>query len=434
MIPSTRRRSTRTRKLSPEFLARVLLTAIVLVAVSMVALIVSVAGRGSTQGEQARMTLTGGRLEQASLDGPGRAARSIFKHSVIPGGVFTPEELRSALAQDAVAAVHYQGLNAHALRSETVKQDRVAYVSYRKDDQIYWTRNKVRVSQGETILTDGETQVRARCGNCISETPRFPVADVEPDVAELDRLVDDPVNQHDPSLSAAIRAALESALFGAGGTAGPSTARASGKGSPNAGGAGAAGSGMSGSAGTSGGSSAGSRAAALEEPVRSAALADSAGSAVDPGAVPIGGGRRLPDPGAEASGPSSDRPADSGQDAPVGSPAASPAFNPTESTTPSQALLPAENSSLLPAENSLGSPTAGGVVPPGIDLPPGLDPANPVLPLAAQPTPSVADSGEEHQETKAEVASLPEPGAVLLLGGGAAAALLRRHRAAQRSR
>ena len=128
--------------------------------------------------------------ELASLDTTDTAsARPVFRHSVIPGGVYTPAELKNALARDAVAASHYPSLQPEAVRAAVVTQDRFAYVSYRKDDRIYWTRNKVRLSAGETILTDGANEIRARCGNCISDTAMLPVADVEPDAAELDRLV-----------------------------------------------------------------------------------------------------------------------------------------------------------------------------------------------------------------------------------------------------
>ena len=97
--------------------------------------------------------------ELVSLDSPDAAsARPVFRHSVIPGGVYTPAELKNALARDTVASSHYPSLEPDAVRAAVVTQDRLAYVSYRKDDQIYWTRNKVRLSAGETILTDGTTR------------------------------------------------------------------------------------------------------------------------------------------------------------------------------------------------------------------------------------------------------------------------------------
>ena len=177
-------------------------------------MIVSVAGGRSDDATRSGMRIVGEGLDLASLDALVGADRPVYRHSVVAGGVYTPDELRDVLVQDAIAATHYQGLNQNAIRTETLKQDRFAYVSYRKNDQIFWTRNKVKLSEGETVLTDGNKEIRARCGNCISETPQLPVAEVEPASVEFDQLVDD---SGDPFLSAAIRSALESPSFSSGG-------------------------------------------------------------------------------------------------------------------------------------------------------------------------------------------------------------------------
>jgi hypothetical protein len=120
-------------------------------------------------------------------------SRPVYKYSVVNGGAYTTDELARAIARDPVVAAHYRTVNIAHLRAETVADDRFAYMSYRRGDQIYWTRHKVRLRQGETILTDGTTQVRARCGNCISLTPMDPVAETDPDMVEFEALMDDPV-------------------------------------------------------------------------------------------------------------------------------------------------------------------------------------------------------------------------------------------------
>jgi hypothetical protein len=122
--------------------------------------------------------------------------RSIFRHSVVPGGVYSDGELRAAMRDDPVVAAHYKAIGRVSLRAEVVPHDRMVYVSYRRGDDIYWTGKKVLLRAGETILTDGSTQIRARCGNCISETPVAPLADVEPDVDEFDALA--PAEESDP--------------------------------------------------------------------------------------------------------------------------------------------------------------------------------------------------------------------------------------------
>ena len=130
------------------------------------------------------------------IDGtvPAIADRPVYKHSVIPGGVRDQRDLAGAIERDPVVAQHYRDLDPATMRRETLSADQLAFVSYRMGDRIYWTKQKVRISAGETILTNGDTLIRARCGNCISLEPMLPTADDEPDPAELDALQgDDPL-------------------------------------------------------------------------------------------------------------------------------------------------------------------------------------------------------------------------------------------------
>ena len=176
-----RRRHARRRRVATGFAASVLLLA---------AIIVFVAAWGRQNPEPASASIDSSAVEMSS-DAALVSERPIYRHSVIAGGAYNPEELGSAMLQDAVVAGHYRGLVPNAVRAEIVTEDRLVYVSYRKDDRIYWTKNKVLLRQGETILTDGTNQIRARCGNCISEKPLSPVSETEPDPIEFDRLVDD---------------------------------------------------------------------------------------------------------------------------------------------------------------------------------------------------------------------------------------------------
>ena len=120
------------------------------------------------------------------------AGRGVYPYSVIPGGAFTVEELTTAIERDAVVAAHYAHLDSSRVRAETVPHNRYVHVSYRKGNNVYWTKKKVLLRRGETILTDGTTQIRARCGNCISEQPMEPTSPEEPETVEFDRLTDDP--------------------------------------------------------------------------------------------------------------------------------------------------------------------------------------------------------------------------------------------------
>jgi hypothetical protein len=146
--------------------------------------------------EPAQPVVSDGEAGSEPIDGiePATADRPTYKHSVIPGGAWDNRELAGAIERDSVVAQHYRGLDPATMRTEILKADRFAFVSYRMGDRIYWTKQKVRISAGETILTNGDTAIRGRCGNCISLEPMLPVADDEPNPAELDALLgDDPV-------------------------------------------------------------------------------------------------------------------------------------------------------------------------------------------------------------------------------------------------
>jgi hypothetical protein len=113
---------------------------------------------------------------------------AVYRYSVIPGGVDTPRDLTDAINQDPVVADHYRTVSLDRVRVETLKEDRRAYVSYRIGDQVYWTKHQVTLKAGERILTDGTTQIRGRCGNCIAYEPQMPTSDREPDTIEFDAL------------------------------------------------------------------------------------------------------------------------------------------------------------------------------------------------------------------------------------------------------
>ena len=102
-------------------------------------------------------------------------------------------------------------------------RDKFVHVSYRQGDQIFWTNNKVLLRQGETILTDGTTRIRARCGNCISEQPLLPTSDSEPDVVEFDRLVDETPSS---PVTAPVAALVRPMTTAPGGTGAPALAAA----------------------------------------------------------------------------------------------------------------------------------------------------------------------------------------------------------------
>lgn len=110
----------------------------------------------------------------------------LFPYSVIPGGARSSVELENALLKDPIAAAHYAGFDVARAHVIHLDRGRSVYVSYRIGDRIYWMSRKLWLPAGEAVLTDGENEARTRCGNRISETPRFPIAVAEPSRAMLD--------------------------------------------------------------------------------------------------------------------------------------------------------------------------------------------------------------------------------------------------------
>ena len=95
-------------------------------------------------------------------------------YALIPTGVGSVRDLRVALAKDEALELHFADFNlAHAVL-RVLDHDERAYVSYRKDGQILWTKHTLVVHKGEFVLDDGARQVRARCGNRIAEIETEP--------------------------------------------------------------------------------------------------------------------------------------------------------------------------------------------------------------------------------------------------------------------
>lgn len=117
------------------------------------------------------------------------APRRVYPYSIIPGGVSGVAELKRVIRADKVVAAHYADFDADKAQEVTVTRPRAVHVSYRKGDQVFWTAKKVMLAQGETLLSDGSNEMRARCANRISDVPRFPVEAHGPSEEELDTVL-----------------------------------------------------------------------------------------------------------------------------------------------------------------------------------------------------------------------------------------------------
>ena len=135
--------------------------------------------------------------------------RPVYPYSVVPGGVYRREDLAEAAARDRVVAAHYAGLRTERLRPVKLENERRAYVSYRIRNAVFWTRRPVRLARGETVLSDGENLVRARCGNRISDVPREPTAAAEPPEPVMDAGIADRKGLGEPLSPGRSRAILD---------------------------------------------------------------------------------------------------------------------------------------------------------------------------------------------------------------------------------
>ena len=114
-----------------------------------------------------------------------RSLRPVYPYSVVPGGVYSAQELQKALLKDRLVREHYADFNLAAVHVVTTAEARYAYVSYRRGGKLLWTTHRLRIPQGETLLTDGVNYCRTRCGNRLSATPRSPTSASEPPATVL---------------------------------------------------------------------------------------------------------------------------------------------------------------------------------------------------------------------------------------------------------
>ena len=125
---------------------------------------------------------------QAAIDvsAPAESRRTIFPYSVIPGGVRDAKELAATVSKDRVVAAHYSDFKLSAAHTVRLDQPAAMYVSYRVGNHIYWTRNRMVIPAGETLISDGENLARVRCGNRLSKIAALPVSVTEPPTEQLE--------------------------------------------------------------------------------------------------------------------------------------------------------------------------------------------------------------------------------------------------------
>ncbi|WP_321474362.1 PEP-CTERM sorting domain-containing protein [uncultured Paludibaculum sp.] len=119
-------------------------------------------------------------LEKLWMDRQELPTRLVYPYSVVSGGVETPEEVLAAAQHDPLVAAHYRDFDFQHATVTTLRDARLAHVSYRMDDKIFWTKKKVKIPAGERVVTDGKNYIRGRCGNRLLDTSPPQVSAHEP--------------------------------------------------------------------------------------------------------------------------------------------------------------------------------------------------------------------------------------------------------------
>jgi hypothetical protein len=362
----------------------------------------------------------------ATLVGSG-AERKVYPYSIIEGGATTAEELMQAVQSDPVVARHFAKFDLPKTRVETLRAPRLVHVSYRRGDDVFWTRRKVVIPAGETVLTDGTNYARTRCGNCLSETAG-PVSADEPAAAVLDT----PVSVSE--LKLAQRSLTDTPIQPMAAPGAVGSLASSGFTSPTGGIGGPIGGGVRGSPSSSApGSSAVGRQPGGDEkgdPPNALAVDPAGGSGSSGRGTPGGPGSGSP---GNSGGPgNSAAPANFGGPGTPGAPGTSGGSGGGPGNPPG---APGGPQPPVSVNIPLAPPSdPGDPILPSIDtvLPPGDDPLSPqieeqTLPQGGDPG-DPGEPGDPGLQNEQPLESIPEPGttALMLLGGVYALRRLRR--------
>lgn len=112
-----------------------------------------------------------------------RAALPHYNLAVIKDGLTSIEDFKRHVQDDAILYSRFANFDWASARIIQLPAMRV-FVSFRRGNQIFWTKGLRTVESGAWAITDGHTTVLMRCGNEISFVPERPNQDLSPGLIE----------------------------------------------------------------------------------------------------------------------------------------------------------------------------------------------------------------------------------------------------------
>jgi len=157
------------------------------------------------QAEASRSRLLQANQEEIIFDAA--AKRPAYPYSVVPGGIRSAADLKRVAQRDPVVAAHYAGFDFDHARIVRLTLAQTVFLSYRVGNHVYWTRHRVTLHPGETLITDGRKSARTKCGNRVEQVQQQATSPAEPPLEKFDQPA------HPATAQAAPPAVFESSLF-----------------------------------------------------------------------------------------------------------------------------------------------------------------------------------------------------------------------------
>jgi hypothetical protein len=167
---------------------------ITLAAILIAVLLLAVANHGRSPRPNAAPQKQAGPSQPAvaSLQStPAPAAQAIhasyrpLNFALLPGGFTSVEEFRQRVARDPVLRSFYGNCADAHVGLQALPSDIVVFVTFRRANEIRWTRKPMLVHIGEYVLNFCGKTVLARCGNLVSWNPMQPSEDLLPSLLEI---------------------------------------------------------------------------------------------------------------------------------------------------------------------------------------------------------------------------------------------------------